>query len=707
MSDRQLTIEIKNQIRADYSALKEIMPNFKPRAAQGEMMAASAKALATDRGVCLIEAPTGIGKSMAYLLSVIPVAKAHDKKVVIATGTIALQQQLIKNDIPTYKKVVGELNVAIALGRSRYVCPRNVMDLAGVTPQATIPGIESEGVWSRPPKAGEVEIVHTLATELSDGVWDGVIDNSSVEIPSALRPLLTTTSAGCSGQRCAFAASCPFIKARLEVEKADIIIANHALVFADLMMENDHGTHGGVILPAPEDALYIFDEGHHLAESAIDASAKSVILTNVSDQIKKHVRPLTNAYRVLKKEQVAGASLEQCLGDLTRYQELMRYMETAIQQMWQPEASLYDPSWTAPLGKLPKELRDMAVQLSALACSLERISSGLRTLVSDAGLANSLADKMLRDLGYVQEFYDAHYLCWHIWQKQEDDQSTPFARWVSKKGRALSCHASAISANEFLSVALWPHAAGVLITSATLGVGGDFTSVTKRLGVPSNAVLLNLESPFDIHENGQLLIPWMPVIPSDQERHTASVVQWLIRDNHWQQGNLVIFTSKRKMNQVFEALPESLKASVKVQTDSVSKADLVASHCKDIDAGKGSTLFGLESLGTGLNLVGDYCTSVVITQLPFMVPSDPVGLTRSAYCEKRGGRPFHDITIPDTIQTLTQYAGRLLRTHDDKGRVVILDRRIVNNPYGRRIIKALPPFSVKTQAPGVAHPEFT
>lgn len=697
-AERQLTTDIKDAIRADYAKLKAGIPGFRTRPAQAEMMAAVAKSLSEPGGALLVDAPTGIGKSMAYLLSAIPLAHAHGMKLVISTGSVALQQQLVDKDIPTYKRLLNpNIRTCLAKGRSRYACPRNLMELAGTSSQSSFDGMETEGLWQRPPKPGEVELVHQLASDLSEARWDGDLDKAPAQVPPSIRQMITTTTASCSGQRCAFSGVCPFLKARTELESADIVIANHSLVMSDLMIENDQGTNGGVILPEPQSTLYVFDEGHTLEHAAIDACAKQISLTQAMDRIKKHERPIATAIRHLGN--TTGVSLGTVQTDIQAYKQNLNYLEQAITAMWTPEKGQYDPTWTAPLGVLPDHIREISLQLSAISSNLECVARGLRESVLKAGLTDGLADRINRDLGHVQDFHDNAHELFHAWACRDDELETPKARWISLTGRQLNCHTSPITAKGILQQALWPNAAATVITSATLAIGDSFSHIRRHLGVPDRAKDLKLQSPFDIKSNGEFLVPWITAAPTDPLKHNAALVNWLIKDHHWQQGNLVLFTSKRKMQAVYEALPSALQAIVKMQSDGVNKAELLAQHRADIEQGRGSTLFGLESLGTGVDLPGDLCTTVVITQLPFSVPSDPVGMTRSAHCSKLGGNPFHDLVIPQAIRTMTQYSGRLLRTEDDRGRVVLLDRRIINNAYGKVILDALPDFRLRTQRP--------
>jgi ATP-dependent DNA helicase DinG len=167
---------------------------------------------------------------------------------------------------------------------------------------------------------------------------------------------------------------------------------------------------------------------------------------------------------------------------------------------------------------------------------------------------------------------------------------------------------------------------------------------------------------------------------------------WLGANLNWDAGNLVLFTSRAKLDRVLQVLPIEYVRKVRAQ-GSLSKAQLITEHRQDIEAGKGSTLFGLASFGEGLDLPGKLCETVVVTQLPFAVPTDPVGATYAEWLESRGRNPFIEVSVPDATRLLIQYCGRLIRTETDTGRIVLLDRRVVTKRYGEQMLRALPPFA--------------
>jgi ATP-dependent DNA helicase DinG len=238
---------------------------------------------------------------------------------------------------------------------------------------------------------------------------------------------------------------------------------------------------------------------------------------------------------------------------------------------------------------------------------------------------------------------------------------------------------------------LWNNASGVVLTSATLSAGGNFRGYADAVGLPDEAVTLSLPSPFDLARQARLEVPAIDVLPDAREEHAQAICGWLAEHLDWNAGNLVLFTSRAKLDRVLQRLPIDKVRKVRAQ-GSLGKAQLIAEHVADVEAGKGSTLFGLASFGEGLDLPGKLCETVVITQLPFAVPTDPVGATYAEWLESRGRNPFLEVSIPEATRLLTQYCGRLIRSETDRGRIVLLDRRVVTKRYGAGMLRALPPF---------------
>ena len=211
-----------------------------------------------------------------------------------------------------------------------------------------------------------------------------------------------------------------------------------------------------------------------------------------------------------------------------------------------------------------------------------------------------------------------------------------------------------------------------------------------RAGTPNDATYTVVPSPFN-YEAGELIVPAMSSEPNNADAHTEELIELIPEILAEDKGGLVLFSSRRQMENVFEGLPLKWQRIVLCQND-YSKQELLRRHKEQIDKGEQSVLFGLASFAEGVDLPGDYCSHVVIAKIPFSVPDQPVESALSEWIEMRGGNPFMDISVPDASLRLVQASGRLLRTESDRGKVTLLDRRIVSKRYGRALLDSLPPF---------------
>jgi ATP-dependent DNA helicase DinG len=248
-----------------------------------------------------------------------------------------------------------------------------------------------------------------------------------------------------------------------------------------------------------------------------------------------------------------------------------------------------------------------------------------------------------------------------------------------------------VSAADTLREHLWEVCFGAVVTSATLTALGRFERTLDQLGLPADTPAVRLQSPFDHYNRGVLVVPAMRTDPSDPQAHTEEVAEYLGQALPGMTAALVLFTSWRQMLTTLERQSESIKNRVLAQ-GAYSRQEILRRHRERIDAGEASVIFGLASFAEGVDLPGGYLTDVVITKLPFSVPDDPVDATMAEWIEQRGGNAFADWSVPAASMRLTQAVGRLLRTEQDSGQVVLLDRRVVTRRYGRQLLDALPPF---------------
>lgn len=692
-----LTDSTKDAIRAAYTRLKDGLPGFRARASQGKMIAEVAKALALEGGAAVIEAPTGTGKSMAYLIAGVEVARAQKKKLLIATATVALQEQLVTRDIPLYLRLNGtEAKVALAKGRGRYLCPRNLLMAAnslGDSGQSAFAFDADLALWAKPPAERDKQSLTKLRLAFDSGEWGGDIDLAPEPVSDLLRMMVTTSAGGCTGRKCAQFMACPFFAARRAIGEADIIVANQDLVLADLTMPREDEGWGGVILPKPEETLYIFDEGHHVPAKAIDRGAADVHIGVAVRQLSRLGRQIHAAYSLTDKDSLGKLSLDAGDEKLQELSEALEELEKEIRLGWLPDANEDEPMFRGSLGQLPAAWVEHAQLLHALTGEVQRWVGAVRRAVVEMTDGGPTQEALSRELGMALERIERQSKTWRAWCFEDREGQPPMARWVTLgPDQQLVCHASAVSAGGLLHSVLWGNAAAVVMTSATLSAGGNFRGFADAVGLPNDAVTLSLPSPFDLASQARLEVPAMRSLPEAREAHVEEICDWLAAHLDWDAGNLVLFTSRAKLDRVLMKLPIEQVRKVRAQ-GSLSKAQMIAEHIADIEAGKGSTLFGLASFGEGLDLPGKLCETVVITQLPFAVPTDPVGATYAEWLESRGRNPFIEVTVPEATRLLTQYCGRLIRTETDRGRIVLLDRRVVVKRYGERMLKALPPFA--------------
>lgn len=686
----------KDAIRAAYARIREGLPGFRARASQGRMIAEVAKALASAGGVAVIEAPTGTGKSMAYLVAGHEVARFQKKKLLIATATVALQEQLVQRDIPLYLKLNDiEAKVALAKGRGRYLCPRNLLMAANSIHDAQLglAGFEADLLlWNKPPQPRDKQSLAKLRDAFDRGEWNGDMDSAPEPVSDLLRPMITTSAGGCTGRKCGQFMNCPFFAARRAVDDADIIVANQDLVLADLTMPGEDDSWGGVILPRPDETLYIFDEGHHVPGKAIERGAAEVFMTATVRQLSRLGRQVHAAYSLTDKERLGKLALDQGDEKLQELSNTLEELEKEIRLAWLPDPAETEPMYRSSLGQLPEPWVEHARALDLLTGEVQRWLSAVRRAVVEMTDGGPTQEALSRELGIALERIGRQAACWRAWSSDDPDNAPPLARWVTLGAdQQLVCHASAVSAAGLLRNVLWNNASGVVMTSATLSAGGNFRGFADAVGLPDDAVTLSLPSPFDLAAQARLEVPAMHTLPDAREAHAEEISAWLADHLDWDAGNLVLFTSRAKLDRVLQKLPIAHVRKVRAQ-GSLGKSQLVAEHCADIEAGKGSTLFGLASFGEGLDLPGKLCETVVITQLPFAVPTDPVGATYAEWLESRGRNPFIEVSVPEATRLLTQYCGRLIRSETDHGRIVLLDRRVVTKRYGSGMLRALPPF---------------
>jgi len=702
-----LSDELKDTIRDAYNAIVQ-RKGLTPRWGQRQMIAEIARTLAripqtgdsddNPPAVCVIEAGTGTGKTIAYAVAAIPMALALDKRLVVATATVALQEQFINKDLPDIRDNSGlTFSYALAKGRRRYVClsklDRVIAD--GQGSPSLIPLYPDD---METPTGGEAQPVYdAMLDALGRGEWDGDRDNWPESIADAVWFTVTTDHSQCSGRRCPNISQCSFFRARDALQSADVIVSNHDLVLSDLALG------GGAILSAPEDSIYVFDEGHHLPDKALSHFASFCRLHTTIAWLRDSGRSLAQAAPALAA--IAGAQrlLQALPGDMEETAAALEVAEQALTPLFEaaPTNGFGDSQQVRfEHGLVPADIIPLATALSGhfrkLSGVLERLENLLAEALDDelAGLDTSEIETWHINIGGMQGRAEGALALWQEYAVTGEGETPPKARWLSmvnaggQPGCELRC--SPVLASDILDACLWSRAAGVIVTSATITALNSFDRFRLHTGVPAEAIFKVVASPFD-YANAVFAVPAMDCDPGDAQAHTEALIEQLPRVLAENEGSLVLFSSRRQMRDVYSGLDGNLGARILLQDD-YSKQELLRRHREAIDAGRGSVIFGLASFAEGVDLPGDYCRHVVIAKIPFAVPDSPLEAALAEWVEAQGRNAFMEISVPDAALRLVQASGRLLRTEGDVGRITLMDRRILTRRYGRAILDSLPPF---------------
>ena len=694
---------LQDSIRNAYQQLIDAL-GLKPRWGQRQMIAEVANALGDPEAqipIAVVEAGTGTGKTIAYLVATLPVARARGKRVVVASATVALQEQLLLRDLPDLMRHSGfEFQAALAKGRGRYVCLLKLdHQLSGVDSEPLIPLYPDE--FATPDYLEMLPLLEEMLTALSTGRWDGDFDNWPGGLDTAIKRVVSTDQNQCTGRRCPHVGQCAFFRAREGLEEADIIVTNHDLVLSDLRLG------GGVILPAPEDCLYVFDEGHQLPGKCLNHFAlrfhAGATLQGLRDS-DRWIRQSVAGWERAGLDERLSPLIASLLGDL------QQRTEEVTQLLWDqfPEEALERAELRFEHGRVPDALGEYAVSLGEQWQQLHREVSRLEASLENSrdnssGASSGAPQDADTDLVNVQGLISRAEQQVALWQAissapREGKMSDGWARWIQHRGGpgSLECQASPILPGELLRDALWERVAGAVITSATLTALGTFDRFKERSGVPDSARWKKVASPFD-PSRAVFCVPAMTSDPGQANTHTDELVQCipnLIKDDL---GVLLLFTSRRQMETVLEGIKDKIPHQSLAQ-DQMSKNSLLERHRDYIDGGVPSAIFGLASFFEGIDLPGTYCGHVVIAKLPFAVPDDPIAASHSELLQAQGRDPFMEISVPDAAQKLVQASGRLQRTEDDEGRITLLDTRLLTRRYGRAILDTLPAFTFELDA---------
>lgn len=686
-----LTADVKNAIQTAYSNWLAAR-GVRPRGGQRAMIAHVANALArsgdpeaSGSPVCVVEAGTGTGKTIAYTVAAIPIARALGKTLVVSTATVALQEQLVLRDLPDLQQAGAlDFSFALAKGRGRYVCPARLDALLRGNDNAQLSLVEQ----AAPPVDRETrEFARELFGALDDGRWPGDRDSWTAAIPDARWALVTTDHHQCAGRRCPWVSNCPFFRARDALDGVDCVVANHDLVLADLALG------GGAVLPEPQDAIFVFDEAHHLPDKACAHLTFHARL----GLARQHLAECGVLASGLGSMPAASETLRRRLAEVpVLCEEIDAALGEAGRLLAEVLGTAAAPEYRLPHGVVPQQIMTVASVLAhALGKLDDALVAGGDELARELDQGGASAQERHAALGLATGRVQRLRGLWCAWAEADPPGEAPQARWIRAisqlGGEDIEVCAAPVLAASVLREHIWSRASGAVLTSATLTALGSFDRIKLRAGLPEDCLFASVPSPFDYAARACLAVPRLLADPGNPEAHTREVACWLDDNLDLTEASLVLFASRRQMREVYDRVRLALRDRILLQ-DHFAKQELLRLHRARVDAGEGSVIFGLASFAEGIDLPGAYCRHVVIAKIPFAVPDDPVEAALAEWVEARGGNPFMEISVPDAALRLVQASGRLLRTEADSGRITLLDRRVVTRHYGRRILDSLPPF---------------
>jgi ATP-dependent DNA helicase DinG len=616
------------QLLGSGGPFETVLPGFAPRQEQIQLAEAIEKTI-KNGGTLVAEAGTGIGKTLSYL---VPVLKGRERTI-ISTGTKTLQDQLYFRDIPMVKKALGStLKTALLKGRGNYLCLYR-MDQA--RKEGRLPSRES---------IGELEAIRQWAPSSKDG---DLSISSVIAEDSELWPLVTSTTDNCLGSDCPDFEACFVAHARREAQGADVVVVNHHLLFADMAIK--HSGFGEVL---PGASVFVVDEAHQAPETASQFFSSSLSVKQISDLCRD----------LLAEAAETSGGMATVRDEVAHCRQIIKEFQLTCHDHLEDRGT-----WDEMLDCV--EVRN-ALQL------LDSAIAALNPVVIPLQGASRGMDACLQRLAEIQAHFD------HLDKPVPDTE----VRWFERRGRGIAIHTTPLDISNLFSSFCEQLDAAWVFTSATLSVNGGFDHFVRLLGL-QDADTLNLDSPFD-YENNALM--WLPKdLPEPREHAFVPALLEQVRPIlEASKGRaFMLFTSHRALKQAAELLAGTIDHPLFVQGEMPRSMLLEAFR----ESGDG-ILLGSASFWGGVDVMGEALSLVIIDKLPFAPPNDPVMVARSKQLRQHGGNPFMELFLPQAVIALKQGAGRLIRDVNDRGVLVICDRRLSTKGYGSVFLESLPPM---------------
>jgi ATP-dependent DNA helicase DinG len=614
-----------------------------------------------DRRHLVVEAGTGTGKSLAYLVPAAYAAQELGKKAIISTYTIHLQEQLFGKDVPIVQSLVPfEFTAALLKGRQNYLCPHRLKkaqqhqgDLFATGQAEQLKGLVE---WARRTK-------------------DGTLSDIDFQVDAAVWAQVCSEAFACTPRHCGGPTGCFYQMARTKVLDANVVILNHALLFGLLAgaEENEESPSEGYLFP---NDFLVLDEAHEVEDVAAKALGLEVRLGSLRFLLQRLIHPRTKKGVLTRIGD--GNAVKSTLG-------VLGILEGAFEEILE----------SAGLGASgQKRVRQPLGVNSELGPRLMDVRAQLLKLAEDAGDGEERNE--LKD--HARRLEASAFGLGEFLKMSREGHAYWVERRLPEEGRAhrgeMSLHASPVEVAERLEELVFRPNCTTIMTSATLDVGRGLEFFAKRVGAQEAETLL-VESPFDYESQMRVYLPKGMPEPSEGQRFQDALEGWIQRFVGMTKGKaFVLFTSRAMLRKTAEGMAgwfDEQGIRLLVQDKGNSRTRLLKEFKEDRD----SVLFGTDSFWQGVDVPGEALSNVILTRLPFSVPDEPLFEARCERIKEKGGEPFRELQLPEAILKFRQGVGRLIRSREDRGQIAVLDGRILSRTYGKSFLKILPECPVE------------